>query len=377
MTQDPSSTQPGLSYYQDPSFARSDRVHRTHTDANKDNIAKMNWRSKLWFNEGVGNRNEKRRARRLIENDVSDVESFLSFDEEEVFEDMKNNSSHWDNFKKLLPTSLQILFSQRMIQQSPPGSQGPLDSTSSTTADPTLDTRQPKPDFIPLSRDDINSNALSTFPPQLLHLADHDFQIPLTWFTTKNQRWLASNMHTFKFTALTHSPDKPRVLDIEDVSKKMDNSPDAGPSREEDLRFEEWRTAMDNLLKFEVAVYKKESAARPVFLAEHMRFFDKPDAGESYPFWIGMEIRLRREHYACKVAFDRMTYVTEYSHCFKSWEDSKKAPVLSGRIPSSSSSSTYRHQPYPPKQPFPSSSNGTPPPALRRMRKSGPHTQRT
>ncbi|KAJ3964947.1 hypothetical protein EV361DRAFT_13496 [Lentinula raphanica] len=181
-------------------------------------------------------------------------------------------------------------------------------------------------------------------------------------------------MHTFKFVPVTHSPTRPRVLDIDDVLKKMDASPDAGPSREEDLRFEEWRTAMENLLQFEVEVYKKEDAARPLFLAEHMRFFDKPEAGESYAFWLGMEIRLRREHYSYQVAFNRMTYVTEYSHCFKSWEDSKKAPVYSGRIPSlSSSSSNHRHQPYPPKQPFLSSSNGTPPPRCVGCGKAG-HT---
>ncbi|KAJ3837160.1 hypothetical protein F5878DRAFT_662349 [Lentinula raphanica] len=280
MTQDSPSTQSGSPHYHDPSFARSDRVHRTHTEANKPNIAKMNWRSRLMFNKSVEGRNEKRRARRLTESEVSDVESYLSFDEEEVFEEMKKNTSHWEEFKKYLPTSLLEIFSQRMLQKTGPNDHGNPEGPTSSTADPTTETRQPKPDFIPLSRDDINSNVRLGFPLQLLHLADHNYQIPLTWFTTKNQRWLISNMHTFKFVPVTHSPTRPRVLDIDDVLKKMDASPDAGPSREEDLRFEEWRTAMENLLQFEVEVYKKEDAARPLFLAEHMRFFDKPEAGE-------------------------------------------------------------------------------------------------
>ncbi|KAJ3835173.1 hypothetical protein F5878DRAFT_628680 [Lentinula raphanica] len=346
MMPDASISQPTPSYYHDPSFQRSGRIHRTHTDANKANIAKMSWRSKLIFNSEVEGRNEERRARRLIRDDVSDVESFLSFDEEEVFKEMQKNSSYWDDFKKFLPTSLQTLFSRRMLQKTGPIDQSSINNPAAPVTSATPVTRRPKPDFTPLNRDDMNSRHLPSFPSQLFQLADHDFLIPLSWFTTKNQRWLASNMHTFKFLPLTHIASDLCVLDTEDVSEKMELSLDAGPSKDEDLCYSEWRTAIDNLLQFEVAVYQNEGAARPVFLAEHSRFFDKPDAEESFPFWIGMETRLRREHYLYRVAFDRMTYVTDYSHCYKAWKDSMDT-CPTGRVPSSVSFPDSRYQPYP------------------------------
>lgn len=81
-------------YPAEKSFDRPNRTHRTHTIVNIPIIAKMTPAAKFGYNKLVEERNDSRRIRELQisgEEDISDVESFITVDD--YMEEMVHNPS--------------------------------------------------------------------------------------------------------------------------------------------------------------------------------------------------------------------------------------------------------------------------------------------
>ncbi|KAJ3997915.1 hypothetical protein F5050DRAFT_1342777 [Lentinula boryana] len=187
--------------------------------------------------------------------DVSEVESYLTI-QDEGLEQLCEVPSILNNFRPFIPAIMLKWIENKIASKKT--DQGPNDSTVTKTL----------PDII-LAKRDIFSKRTATFPDDLIQLAYYKFRIPLVFFTHRNLDWINSNLTSFKRVKITYIPEKPNVLDTEDMIKKMNAAEDAGPTKDEDLDYISWREAADNHLEFEIKLYGGEEAARPVFLAQH------------------------------------------------------------------------------------------------------------
>ncbi|KAF5346278.1 hypothetical protein D9757_014841 [Collybiopsis confluens] len=322
------------------SFNRPNRVHRTHTNDTLPLIAKMTRMAKFIYNRDVEARNDDRRVRSVarVEGDaeVSDVEFFISVDDH--MEELVDDPSLIQQVFHLIPSS-GIKWLKDMVPGLKFTDKGVFYDEFAQPASSTTAPRKPKPDFIPNKVATVNSDSITSFPDALFELAENDFRIPLAWFVPRNLRWISANLHSFKRIKLTHKPEKPQVLDISDVSKKMDAAPDVGPSKDSDLNYVQWKQANTNHLEFEVKLYGSEKAARPVFLAQHYNFFDRNDTSDTFPFWQPYEIILRGKHYDEKTEFDVTTYMSHWTLVMVKEEDRKRGQEL---VPRSSGSAYMR-----------------------------------
>ncbi|KAF5362782.1 hypothetical protein D9757_010996 [Collybiopsis confluens] len=340
----------------------------------------MSMAAKFTYNKAVEERNNRRRIR-VAENpaldaETSDVESFITVNDH--MQEMVDNPSLVNKVFHLIPPAgiawLKDMIPGFKISGNTPQYELSVSTHPVPSSAPSAP-RKPKPDFTPKKMDDIDSDVITTFPPALLHLEENDFVIPLAWFVPKNLRWITANLHNFKRTKLTYKPEKPQVLDIDDVKKKMDAAPDVGPSNDSELDYIQWKTATENHLNFEVELYGSATASRPTFLARHYNFFDRNDASSTFQFWQGYEIELRKKHYEELFEFERSEYMVYWTLVKSAEEYSKRERTLRGGKGAYNGSNSYRNHPvpstsypssryapYPSSQPFPSSSESRPKP---------------
>ncbi|KAF5390649.1 hypothetical protein D9757_002642 [Collybiopsis confluens] len=320
------------------SFNRPNRVHRTHTNDKLPLIAKMTRMAKFIYNRDVEARNDDRRVRSVarVEGDaeVSDVESFISVDDH--MEELVDDPSLIQQVFHLIPSS-GIKWLKDMVPGLKFTDKGVFYDEFAQPASSTTAPRKPKPDFIPNKVATVNSDSITSFPDALFELAENDFRIPLAWFVPRNLRWISANLHSFKRIKLTHKPEKPQVLDISDVSKKMDAAPDSNSTAPKKLRaLSSWRNTTTS----------------------------------STPY----EIILRGKHYDEKTEFDVTTYMSHWTLVMVKEEDRKRGQEL---VPRSSGSAymrpnqarrmspqppSSRFAPYPLSQPFQGGNGAKPKP---------------
>ncbi|KAF9067263.1 hypothetical protein BDP27DRAFT_1364970 [Rhodocollybia butyracea] len=97
---------------------------------------------------------------------------------------------------------------------------------------------------------------------------------------------------SFRRIKLTHIlPDKPQIIDLPDVIRKINADPDAGPADGLQLSFYEWQQASANHYIFECLSFREGDLAHiPMFLKQHYGFFkNKKDTYELYSYWKDFE----------------------------------------------------------------------------------------
>ncbi|KIK58385.1 hypothetical protein GYMLUDRAFT_246095 [Collybiopsis luxurians FD-317 M1] len=128
-----------------------------------------------------------------------------------------------------------------------------------------MDTEEPgpkKPKFEPESNlivyDSIDDN-IPTFHPELRMLALNKVKIPLWVFQTKALHYISSNVAAFSYKQMLGSGKsvKIKVLDLDNVQRKLKSSGIGIPYEEDSIAFHHWDEAALNLICFKAEHFEK------------------------------------------------------------------------------------------------------------------------
>lgn len=323
----------------DPSVQSNTRIRKTHKDPETiARIQKLPIDSKLKMNFEKQTRNAAHRERAIIDaDDVSDASSYISIPEEE-YEKMTRDQPFFDRVKSLLLAhTLSWLAEKRKSLRTRPREGDDADASTNG------------PDSQPSKRYRVNEELIAvdptsppiiSFDPDFLELGHYGYHIPLALFTNKNIEFINNNSISFGRSKITHLTGKPQMLILSDLIKKIQDSQEAGPTRDLDLEHFEWMEATANTANFylfHTKLYREgDEANDPQFYKKHFGFFEnQTDSVKLFDLWKDIELELRLKHQSKKTAFDLFDYRTEWGRV-KSRSDAVEAP------PSNISSSSTR-----------------------------------
>ncbi|KIK55863.1 hypothetical protein GYMLUDRAFT_62308 [Collybiopsis luxurians FD-317 M1] len=106
-----------------------------------------------------------------------------------------------------------------------------------------------KPDINLIVYNSIDDN-IPTFHPELKTLASNKVKIPLWVFQTKALCYVSSNIAVFSYKQMSSSrkSGKIKVLDLDNIQRKMKNSGLGIPCEEADMTYLHWDEASLNLI---------------------------------------------------------------------------------------------------------------------------------
>ncbi|KAJ3799116.1 hypothetical protein GGU11DRAFT_743714 [Lentinula aff. detonsa] len=243
----------------DPLREAPERIRKTHKDPETIYcLTKLPIDSKLKMNYEKQTRNATRRERAIggVEDNVSDVSSYISIPEEEYDKITKDQPS-FDRVKCWLSAHTLSWLADKQKQLR-------TRSRDSDNTLPNLATTQPLKCFRvndQLNEVDPTTHLFISFDQAFLDLGLHGYNVPLALFTNKNIDLLNNNSISFHRTKISHIEGKPQILDLVDVMKKMRDNRDAGTTRELELEYFEWIEATENLYNYQVSLYAEGTDA--------------------------------------------------------------------------------------------------------------------
>lgn len=328
----------------DASFDRPTRKARTHLDNETTaKLKKLPLQSRLEMNKKIMDRNKGRRERALTAGNVSDVESLISIEDNEM-DFIRSDADVFAAAKPFLDAA--TIAEMNRANKEDSGKEKEVNNAQDR------DQLELEAD-ITLSKPDSTQPAQIKFPDEMFITARYKYIFPLAFFTAENLSFINANLHKFKRTRLVHER-KIHVLDIEDMEKKIREA-GTGPAKDEEMTVLHWWLSYDNYYSFEASRYESlENSARAKFFQSHFQFFVNQENTMTYfPIWQSYEADLRRRHYERNTLFDESKYDNTWTEIKSIFKLQSTKPALPSSYPSSSkvqpksSSSTSSGQPFP------------------------------
>lgn len=336
--------------HHDASFDRPTRDRRTHAnDSTIARLKKLPLQLHLEMNKKIMDRNRARREKALVEDDISDVESLITIEDEEM-DDICLDPDVFTATKPFLDAAT--------IREMNRANKEDATTGKDLRPVPNNDDLELEPDII-LVKHDATQPCPITFPKEMCFTVHHKHVFPLTFFTPKNLSFINANIHRFKCTRLIHE-DKKHILNINDMEKRIKEA-GTGPSKDEEMTNINWLRTYDLYYSFEASRYKGlEQSSRALFFQAHFSFFvNQEDSDKLFDIWKPYEAKLQQRHYETNMEFNEAKYGNTWSE-IKAIAVSKSCPLMSKETgqQSSSSSSKNSYKPstsMPSNQPFRSS----------------------